>query len=553
MTPSNRNNAPHKTIKKKSQSKSLDVPKLHQRSRQCEEYTGFINPYFIDKVRDDNISENQEVFYSRTIYQSDPVEHQASSRIIRTTKKKTKKKKRHLRKGLSSLLLMGLGFGLLLGGYKLYQYKDQEGFRLEQAALHRKVDDILANWQAHQKSIDAISRPDGISESDFQKLKEKASDQSAIEMLKAIPDDLTITDVMIKQMEELPDPGNDYSKIMMNLASIPAEVVSMAIRQEEAVDFAKNYPDQVNKNPQADSSIILEEALTNYPDLKSWDERWGYLPYSTSRIADQGSLAIVLSMAASHLTNNPAYTPVYFASVLLPANNDQTSPIDSKDRSQVESQDPLMNSGEQNVSDEQNELTDHTSQLDQENSDSSSKSIAADDLSSAIQALESAGIYASKMDVNKETILDALYAGHPVLLRVNGEPFVGSNHWVLLTGARDQQIVLLDPSSIENSQTLFHPDSLAAMADEAIVIDQNQFVSPPAEQDLLQEQPEKSSEDLPEQLAEQTTQDDAQTESDTQTDIQPEISSENPSVIQPESQEEVQNPDQLPDSEPEFE
>lgn len=83
------------------------------------------------------------------------------------------------------------------------------------------------------------------------------------------------------------------------------------------------------------------------------------------------------------------------------------------------------------------------------------------------------------------------------------------------------------------------------MADEAIVIDQNQFVSPPAEQDLLQEQPEKSSEDLPEQLAEQTTQDDAQTESDTQTDIQPEISSENPSVIQPESQEEVQNPDQL--------
>ena len=54
MTPSNRNNAPHKTIKKKSQSKSLDVPKLHQRSRQCEEYTGFINPYFIDKVRDDN-------------------------------------------------------------------------------------------------------------------------------------------------------------------------------------------------------------------------------------------------------------------------------------------------------------------------------------------------------------------------------------------------------------------------------------------------------------------------------------------------------------------
>lgn len=88
-------------------------------------------------------------------------------------------------------------------------------------------------------------------------------------MLKAIPDDLTITDVMIKQMEELPDPSNDYSKIMMNLASIPAEVVSMAIRQEEAVDFAKNYPDQVNKNPQADSSIILEEALTNYPDLKA--------------------------------------------------------------------------------------------------------------------------------------------------------------------------------------------------------------------------------------------------------------------------------------------
>lgn len=313
-----------------------------------------------------------------------------------------KRKRRHLRSSLRPLILAVIGLGAIFAAYRVYENTKNSERDAAQAVLHQKVSSILDVYGSYRSSIEAISRPEGMSEERFEMLKSRALDESSIEMVKAIPDDLYITDVMVEKLEAVPEPGNDWGKLMLALSSTPAGFAELAVDEEQALPFALDYS---AKPAQADSNLNLSEDLTSIPVLYSWDERWGNAPYKSVHIADGGSLPVVLSMAGSFMLQDPALSPLRFA-------------------------------GENNT--ENTENTEHA-----QNADNTEDPVK--------DALAAYSIHADRVNADSEAIMDLLYSRVPVIIEMDAK-YSGEPHYVLLTGISNQKIRMNDPFSVQASE-----------------------------------------------------------------------------------------------------
>lgn len=337
----------------------------------------------------------------------------------------------------------------LFAGYLIYQKADSAAGSSVQKERLLEVSQIREKYQKYEKDILAIAAPSDMDPNAFAELKAKALEGFDYSMLSAIPDDLEITDVMLEQIRQLPEPGNDWGTLMKNLGVIPSAYAELALASPSSLPFVLKYQDRASMQ---NAPAALEEPLDTVPLLYTFDDRWGYSSFGDSTIAVNGDMLLCLSMALSYETKNPEITPAALAAL---ADEHHLSGDDS-------SQEELFS-----------------------------------------EAAKKWSVSVLPVDLSEWSLQDCLSAGHPVILKMNPGTFGKKSSWILVYAQEDGKFRIQDPDSEKNSTELWSASDLLSSAVSGWVIgsQQTETESQPADAP----EPENSEEEMipPEQPAEE--------------------------------------------------
>ncbi len=92
-----------------------------------------------------------------------------------------------------------------------------------------------------------------------------------------------------EELRELKKLAQDYpnvKKIIANMDAYSSELITLALKNHEAIDFVANYPTNHKLHPEIDLSD--EAAMNQVPLLLQWDERWGYEEYGSGLVGWTG-------------------------------------------------------------------------------------------------------------------------------------------------------------------------------------------------------------------------------------------------------------------------
>ena len=99
-------------------------------------------------------------------------------------------------------------------------------------------------------------------------------------------------------LKELAQEYPQVKKILDEIDSYSEDLIALALKNSEAIDYVVDYPSKKDKRPAIDLSS--EAAQNTVPLLLQWDERWGYQEYG-------------MSMLALYLTGNETWDPASVA------------------------------------------------------------------------------------------------------------------------------------------------------------------------------------------------------------------------------------------------
>lgn len=121
----------------------------------------------------------------------------------------------------------------------------------------------------------------------------------------------TDRDQYLERIEELAATDERYQKILDREEEYTDGVLRMCAQNEEALDFAVDYPDRKNDMPAATVGQVTKGEI---PLFIQWDPRWGYAPYGSETIvAVSGCGPTCIAMVASGLTGRNDITPAAVA------------------------------------------------------------------------------------------------------------------------------------------------------------------------------------------------------------------------------------------------
>lgn len=100
--------------------------------------------------------------------------------------------------------------------------------------------------------------------------------------------------------------------ILMNISKYPKELLNLAIKNHETIEFVAGYPKH-DKDIEANGRISANELKKGIPLLQQWDTRWGYVKYGNSMIAVNGCGPTCLAMVYAGITKDTAMTPADIA------------------------------------------------------------------------------------------------------------------------------------------------------------------------------------------------------------------------------------------------
>lgn len=221
---------------------------------------------------------------------------------------------------------------------------------------------------------------------------------------------LVITDALVRDTPSYPvaeslaaafieENAQQSDKSVINIKDYPEELLALLEKNPEAKDFVLNYPLMKDKH----QSFSMEEYkdCTAVPLLMQWDMRWGYEEYAGSIIGLSGCGPVCLSMIAIYLTGDILYDPLYVARFAeengYAAKNNGTKWT-------------LMSEGAAEL-----------------------------------------GLISEELPLHKESIINALDSGRPVILIMGEGDFTSSGHFIVLTAYDEEGFTVLDPNSGERS------------------------------------------------------------------------------------------------------
>ena len=112
-------------------------------------------------------------------------------------------------------------------------------------------------------------------------------------------------------LKELAQEYPQVKKILDEIDSYSEDLIALALKNSEAIDYVVDYPSKKDKRPAIDLSS--EAAQNTVPLLLQWDERWGYQEYGSGLIGWTGCGPTCMSMLALYLTGNETWDPASVA------------------------------------------------------------------------------------------------------------------------------------------------------------------------------------------------------------------------------------------------
>lgn len=206
-------------------------------------------------------------------------------------------------------------------------------------------------------------------------------------------------------IQSLTQTSKDYPKvgiILNNLSSYPNELLELASKKAEAIDFVVNYLNY-KAHPNKKISIKEDYEKGKIPLFVQWDKRWGYEKYGSNFIATNGCGPTALAMVAVGLTGNTDINP----KVVADFSSENGYLVDGEGSSWN-----LMTEGAKEF-----------------------------------------GIKSRELPLSKSVILNTLEKGQPIIVSMGPGTFTTTGHYIVLTGVdSNDNIIINDSDSKERSK-----------------------------------------------------------------------------------------------------
>jgi len=211
------------------------------------------------------------------------------------------------------------------------------------------------------------------------------------------------------ELLQLAETIEDIQAILEHSEDYPASLLQLLSKNLEAMEFVKHYPEQNLVSPSETVGFVTPGVV---PLLMQWDERWGYATYGSDYLAVTGCGPTCLSMVAVGLTGDITVTPYVVAEYA----EEHGHYADGYGSSWT-----LMSEG-----------------------------------SSVFH------LTCRELPLDKNTMLQELNIGHPIICSMNAGDFTDSGHYIVLTAVEDGKFCVNDPNSRERSETLWDYETIAS-------------------------------------------------------------------------------------------
>ena len=194
------------------------------------------------------------------------------------------------------------------------------------------------------------------------------------------------------------------SMILSDINSYPRELIELASKKDETIDFVADYPNY-NVSTNKVISIKKDYKKGQIPLFIQWDERWGYGKYGSDFIAINGCGPTALAMVAVGLTGDKDINP----KVVAEFSEKNGYLVDGAGSSWT-----LMTEGAGHF-----------------------------------------GLSSKELPLNEDVIISTLKKGQPIIAIMGPGTFTSEGHYIVLTGVdRNNKIIVNDSNSkIKSSQT----------------------------------------------------------------------------------------------------
>ncbi len=190
----------------------------------------------------------------------------------------------------------------------------------------------------------------------------------------------------------------------IDINEYPEKLFELLDKEKKSADFVLNYPTE--KFKEQTFELTQEEKETDkMPLFIQWDKRWGYKKYGNDVAGLTACGPTALSMVAFHLTGNKDLTP------------DKIMDFAVKNGYCIEgvgSSWDLISKGSKKL-----------------------------------------GLNAKELPLVEKTIVNNLKKGNPVICVVGPGHFTKRGHFIVMYGYKDGKIMVKDPNSYKNSETLY--------------------------------------------------------------------------------------------------
>ena len=217
-----------------------------------------------------------------------------------------------------------------------------------------------------------------------------------------------VGDGLQAQLQELAREEPRARDILAHLEDYPQELLELAVRNPETVDFVADYPQEKDRTP---AETVEEAERGTIPLLLQWDPRWGCAQYGDGPMALNGCGPTALSMVICGLTGDGTATPYAVAQYA----QEMGYYVDGVGTSWE-----LMSAGGTHF-----------------------------------------GVTARELPLSQSVMENALAAGEPIICSVGPGDFTTSGHFIVLSRLEDGKFQVRDPNRRSTSEKLWDYDTLA--------------------------------------------------------------------------------------------
>lgn len=250
----------------------------------------------------------------------------------------------------------------------------------------------------------------------------KSEKKQAVETEQKVnPDDKRVaygvSSEVTAKLGEVLDRNETFAKIAKYADKITDErLIDLAIAEPDAIDFVAGSI-KADGSTQPYGTAVPEG---EFPQLYTFDERWGYMTYADGILGVTGSGPVAVSMASIGLSGNTNYDPVTVAEAITAS-----------------------------------KLANGSSGMDD---------------SFLVNHASDAGLQAIVIEASSDGIYGAIAEYQPVLIKLKADSGIGSAyaHWALITQLNtDNSISVYDPTSVAASSHTWSLGAIAARCDTA--------------------------------------------------------------------------------------